>query len=160
MGWQSVVKFFQENYDKGILGGICIWVFGKITKYVNPKIKKLIQITHSVDRILKLETDVDLIEEENFILRAILISIVKTAIYPMYMLDENSDLILVNDAWLKITGYNNPEDAYGSGYISSICEEDKDEMEDIARQRLHHAFASHGKVGFVNRIVVCKNSKN
>ena len=163
-------KIITENYDKGILGAIIIWVTKKVYQFIVPKYKKFKEFFHSVDRILQLQLDVDLIEEENFILRATLVSVVKTAIYPMYMMDKQNNLILVNDAWLQITGFNNPENAYSTGYFKAIHPDSLKEIHDIADERMGASTPISGEVKFRNLIThdvtqceyrteVIKNSK-
>jgi PAS domain-containing protein len=152
MDFAQISKIVSENYDKGILGAISIWVTKKVYAFIKPRYKKFKEFSHSVDRILQLQLDVDLIEEENFILRSTLVSVVKTAIYPMYMLDKNNDLILVNDAWLQVTGFNNPENAYATGYFKAIHPDDLKEMHEIADERKGASTPASGNVKFKNLI--------
>jgi PAS domain-containing protein len=170
MDYKEITKIISENYDKGIIGGIIAFVVKKGYRFLKPKIKKLKELYYSVDKILKLQTDVNLIEEENFILRATLISVVKTAPYAMYMLDKENKLILVNNAWLNISGFNDAEEAYNFGYYKAIEKSDIIRMHQIADERIGASTPHSGTVKFKNLITsdiyeceyrteVIKNSK-
>jgi PAS domain-containing protein len=166
----QIGKIISENYDKGIIGALSIWVAKKVYGFIIPKYKKFKEFSHSVDRILQLQTDVDLIEEENVVLRSMLLCIIKTAPYAMYLLDTKNEVILVNNPWLKITGFDDSEEAYATGYYRAIHESDLKRMHHIADERMGATTPTSGSIKFENlvtgdithceyRTEVIKNSK-
>lgn len=152
MDFSKITKIIYENYDKGILGGLSIWAAKKVYRFAEPRYKKLREYSKSVDRIGQLRVDVDFAKEEHFILRETFKGIVKTANYPMYMLDSKRGLILVNTPWLAITGFSNPEDAYATGYFKAVHEDDEEELHDIVRDSSNAGFTVFGIVRFKNLI--------
>ena len=69
---------------------------------------------------------------------------------PMFTLDANENLTFVNAAWLKLTGFNNPEDAYGIGWLRAIPEDERKKLMDIREQQRQSPFAFYDTVIFKN----------
>ena len=170
MDYKEIIKIISENYDKGIIGGIIAWVTKKVYGFLKPRIKKLNELYDSVDKIIQIQKRVEFNKEENIILREMMYGIIKNAPYAMYILNEKNEVIKVNTAWLKITGFSDPEEAYGTGYYKAIHGDDLKKMHQVAAERIGATSPTWGEVNFKNimtgdvtfceyRTEVIKNSK-
>lgn len=69
---------------------------------------------------------------------------------PLFINDANMELEWVNAAWLEMTGFRDPEDAYGLGFLRAIPESDHEKMKRRGRMMIDHPSVYLGEITFIN----------
>ena len=67
---------------------------------------------------------------------------------PMFIVDDDGSLEYVNPAWCEMTGFKNPDDALGMGYMRAIPERFKDEVIDMNEKAVRHPSTFEGEIIF------------
>ena len=75
---------------------------------------------YPLKKVLKDANKVNGLEVEQHYISQLLQSFIHVMPYPMYIMDIKGDLEYVNPAWCTVTGFRDPEDAYGMGFMRAI----------------------------------------
>jgi len=99
-----------------------------------------------VRKIFKDINKVDRIEDDGHYASQLLQSVIHIMPYPMYIMDIKGDLEYVNPAWCEVTGFRDPEDAYGMGFMRAIPDADAEMMMRRNEQFIKHPSNFEGVV--------------
>lgn len=69
---------------------------------------------------------------------------------PIFINDKLGNVIFVNAAWLEMTGFNNPKDAMGFGWMKALPEEEAERLQIINETLTKHPSSFMGEIIFKN----------
>ncbi len=130
---------WKDDFWKPVLAAAIGWLSTKGAKKVVPFAKDVWKLKDVQKELDSLKKRMHLREEE----MSALLHIMKM---PMFINNEKMELIWVNAAWLELTGFRDPEDAYGVGYLRAVPERYHKQYAEIAEQMKRHPFTFTGTV--------------
>ena len=155
-------KDWQDKIVIGFKSGILLvlgWAGKELVKKIKPTWKSIKKFGTHGDELILLRAEIDTIkkltiekgvqiDQHLFVIDSTIEALIKTSTDPMYLLDEKGYLIMVNNAWLKITGFSDPKDSYGRNYMQAIVASDRQEMKELADMRAISDAPAEGEVSF------------
>jgi len=137
MDWQEELKKVGIVGISGFFGHIFL-KYGK--KSIHP-IRKIFRNAEKVDKI---------ISDSHYLLE-LTKAILHTSPCPVYMMDtETGNLEYVNPKWCELTGFRDPDDAYGNGWLRSIPDEGLDSIRKVNDDFTRHPSNSEGEIIMVH----------
>lgn len=112
--------------------------------------KKTIPFITAVGRIIKVSDRVDLLELELSIIGNRQMAVIHADPNPVFIVNEKTDLVYANPAWVAMTGFSDAKDAYGKGYLKAIPPEDREMVEKDGERFAEHPSSYEGEVTFRN----------
>lgn len=132
---------WKEKGTETIFVGV-IAFFGSIfVKKIKPMWKELRRISKLTDGVDDLVKKSDIAEKR---LRAVLYS----SSDPIFINNNEGEVVFVNPAWLALTGMKTEKDAYGFGYMAVIPEDDRDDRERDNKRLVDHPSSFEGEIRF------------
>ena len=150
MDWKAVQKEIASGVIPMLVGALIIWGARVFIKRLKPTISALRKIVNISDTAQKIDKELQQAiskghENHNFI-----IGVMKISKTPMFLNDENGELIDVNNSWLKLVGCSDVSDVLDKGYLQVIHEDDLEDIEILAERLKSHPSPYSVKVRFRN----------
>lgn len=130
---------WKDDLWKPALAAVLGWVSTKAGKKIVPFAKEVWKLKDVNKELAELKKQIYLHKEE----MSALLHIMKM---PMFVNNEKMELVWVNAAWLEMTGFRDPEDALGFGYLRAVPERYHSQYEAISEQMKRHPFNFTGTV--------------
>jgi len=130
------------------VGGILTAAIIFLWKKGKPAFNFIKVILDSGDSIEKLNDQQHEQAIEISILKSKQMALLHTSLEPAFITAPNGDLIYVNPAWLEMTGFRDPKDAYGYGYLKCIPVLDRGELLKHVELLIQHPSPSETVIRF------------
>lgn len=145
------MAWIQDGVKAGIISVITAFVI-YLWKKAKPISREIIRIIKCPDLVEKLEKEVAVLKKEVSVLRSKQMAGFHTDPVPTFICNTKGELIYANPAWVKLTGYSNPENAYGFRFFDVIYHEDLLRIQKISEELIGHPAPYEGLVRLVNKI--------
>lgn len=148
MEWDWKAEIYTAGKWLGAF--VVTWGFNQVRKKWKPfyaNLKKFIRQTERVDA-LEIITKKNATEIE--VINNTILGIFDLENYPIFINDNDGELVFVNSQWLKTLGFSDPNDALGSGFMIAIPELDRDRIESQARRLQKNPSPFRGVVNFIH----------
>lgn len=136
MSWDWAI----DSFKAGIL---VLLTWG--TNYLR---KKALPFLKEFRRFLKLTEIVDRIDNEVGVLKSKQMASLHTDVHPIFIMNNEGEMIYANPAWCDMTGFTNVKDAYGKGYLKAIPPEDIEMIEKQNERLVEHPSSYEGEIRF------------
>lgn len=129
---------------------LATWGANYARKRWKPFYKNLVAFIGLANRVISLEKTQAKQKQELEVIDNLLLAKLKIDEKPMFLNDNKGNLVFVNNSWLKVLGYSDPEDAYGEGYLLAIPEADRERVHRQAQRYAASPSPFSGVVTFIN----------
>jgi len=125
--WETWQGWIIDGF-KALIGIMLLWVGKWLKKNSSPYLKSVKSFFKMDVRLIELELKIKQIEETKIINTNRSFAFLRTLVIPYFITDGEGNLTFANDAWLKMTGFNDLGDALGGGYLQAIPKENRKAM--------------------------------
>lgn len=132
-----------EDTGKSLLLAFIIWASNQLRK-------KIIPVWGNVKRVWNLSKIVKDLEFTVYTEKNKLQALLQISPHPIYIINEEGEMIYANQAWIDLTGYKDEKEAYGLGYLRSVHPEDRSEVSNQRKLLANSDTAYNGQVRFRN----------
>ncbi len=130
---------WKEEVAKTAIGGLLIFVGTQLYKIIKKAAKP---IRTGFTNIGKIEI---LLVDSHYGLEQIR-ALMHVMPYPVYLMDMDGGLEWVNPAWCELVGFNDPDDAYGNGWMRTVPDEGLEQMRQRNEDFVKHPSNSSGEI--------------
>ena len=124
-----------------LIGAAALWLLKQMKNKATPIYKAIKKLSEVVNRVDALELKISIVDAKQ-------LALIEMDPDPIFITDNESNVLYVNMSWLAMTGIRDVDHAKGKGYMQAIAIDYLPEFEKLVTRYLKHDSSFEGYIFF------------